>query len=89
MKTKDKLKWPECQLWFQLGLKDSSELEYKDEPLSCHVGGYGFTATGYGKHVPTRRKVSAFGRWYRVYSTCYSNVASCYIKARGFTFYVD
>ena len=88
MKAQDKLQWPDCQLWFQLGLKDSSELEYMDAPLSCHVGGYGFTATGYGKHVPTRRKVRAFGRWYRVYSTCYSNVASCYIKARDFTFYV-
>ena len=89
MKTQEKLQWPDCQLWFQLRLKDSSELEYMDAPLSCHVGGYGFTATGYGKHVPTRRKVRAFGRWYRVYSTCYSNVASCYIKARGFTFYVE
>ena len=89
MKTQDKLQWPDCQLWFQLGLKDGSELEYMDAPLSCHVGGYGFTATGYGKHVPTRSKVRAFGRWYRVYSTCYSNVASCYIKARGFTFYAD
>ena len=88
MRTQEKLKWPDCQLWFQLGLEDNSELECMDAPLPCHVGNYGFTATGYGKHVPTRRKVRAFGRWYRVYSTCYSNVASCYIKARGFTFYV-
>ena len=51
MKEQEKLKWPECQLWFQLGLKDSSELEFKDEPLDCHVGNYGFTKTGYGKHV--------------------------------------
>ena len=89
MKTKEKLKWPDCQLWFQLGLKDSSELEYRYEPLPWQLQGLQRTTTGYGKDVPTWRKVRAFGRWYRVYSTCYSNVASCYIKARGFTFYVD
>ena len=89
MRTQEKLKWPDCQLWFQLGLKDSSALEYKDEPLPWQALGLQCTPSGYGKHVPTRRKVRAFGRWYRVYSTCYSNAASCYIKARGFTFYVD
>lgn len=89
MKTQEKLKWLCCPLWFQLGLKDNSELKYKDAPLPWQVAGLQYTATGYGKDIPTRRKVRAFGRWYRVYSTCYSNVASCYIKARGFTLYVD
>ena len=89
MKVQEKLKWPDCQLWFQLGLKDNSELEYKDAPLPWQVAGLQYTATGYGKDIPTQWKVRACGRWYRVYCTCYSNVASCYIKARGFTFYVD
>ena len=89
MKEQDKLKWPDCELWFQLGYKDSSGYQFKDEPLPCHVGNYGYTRTGYGKNIPTRRKVWAFGRWYRVYSTCYSNAASCYITARGYKFYVN
>ena len=89
MKEQVKLKWPDCQLWFQLGLKDSSQLEFQDAPMRHHALGLSYTASGYGKDVPTRRKVKAFGIWYRVYSTCYSNVASCYIKARGYTFYVD
>ena len=89
MKEQDKLQWPDCQLWFQLGLKDSSELQFQDAPLRHHKLGLSYTASGYGKDIPTRRKVRAFGRWYRVYSTCYSNAASCYIKARGYTFYVD
>jgi hypothetical protein len=41
-----------------------------------------FSSTGYGKKIPTAYKVKYNGRWHRVYSICYSNVSSQYIRTK-------
>lgn len=40
-----------------------------------------YTATGYGRKLPTTRMVRLPGnpRWRRVYCCCYSNVGTCYV----------
>ena len=45
--------------------------------------GLSYTASGYGKRIPTRYIVKYLCRWHRVYSDCFSNVASIYIISKG------
>lgn len=47
------------------------------------------TATGYGRRLNTGRKISYCGRAYRLYATCFSNVASIWFTVRGKRIYVD
>ncbi len=39
-----------------------------------------YTATGYGKRIPTTWKVKHENRWKRVYCCIYSNSGVCYIE---------
>jgi hypothetical protein len=48
-----------------------------------------FSSTGYGKNIPTAYKVKYNNRWYRVYSICYSNVSSQYIRTKAGNLIVD
>jgi hypothetical protein len=41
--------------------------------------GLSFTASGYGRRVPTTRMVHVDGRWRRVYCCVFSNSGTCYI----------
>lgn len=54
-----------------------------EKPLRHHTLGLSYTATGYGAKLPTRYRVRFNGRWYRVYSVCYSNVSSEYVTVNG------
>lgn len=58
-----------------------SDLEHKDAPLWWQEQGLSFTASGYGKKIPTRRKVKLPGEkiWRRVYCCIYSNIGTCYV----------
>ena len=64
-------------------------VEYVEEPYEvedspCHP--YGQTQEGYGSKIATPYKVSfplGGKRKYRVYATCYSNVASHWIMIEG------
>lgn len=38
---------------------------------------------GYGKKITTGYRVLVGGSWYRVYATCFSNAASCWITKGG------
>ncbi len=60
------------------------DLESKDAPLPHHVAGLMWTATGYGRKIPTARMVRLPGspRWRRVYCCIFSNIGTCYV-ARG------
>jgi len=42
-----------------------------------------FTASGYGRRIPTRTMVRFNGRWRRVYCCIYSNAGTCYIGTLG------
>lgn len=42
-----------------------------------------YSATGYGRRIPTRYMVWTGGRWRRVYCYCFSNSGSLYIGKIG------
>jgi hypothetical protein len=50
---------------------------------------YGRNADGYGRKIPTNKKVKYLGRWRRVYVVCFSNSGSAYIVVRGKSLYLD
>ena len=72
----------------------TEQLDMKSGPVPFIVDplpGRSYTASGYGKKIPTSRKVKATGadgreRWYRVYCMIYSNIGTCYICRKGFDF---
>lgn len=55
------------------------EVESKESPLYWQEKGLTYTATGYGKRIPTRYMVRYNGKWRRVYCAIYSNIGTCYI----------
>lgn len=55
----------------------------KEAPLQHHLLGLTYTASGYGAKLPTRYMVQVENRWYRVYSTCFSNTSSEWITVQG------
>ena len=55
------------------------ELESKIAPLPHHKLCLQYTATGYGKRIPTEIMVKFYGKWRRVYCCIYSNIGTCYI----------
>lgn len=54
-------------------------VESKDAPLWWQTQGLSYTATGYGKRIPTRHMVRWQGKWRRVYVCQYSNAGTSYI----------
>ena len=55
------------------------EVESKQSPLWWQTAGLSFTASGYGKRIPTRTMVRYQGKWRRVYVYCFSNAGTAYI----------
>ena len=55
------------------------ELETISKPLWWQERGLTYTATGYGKRIPTSYMVKHNNKWRRVYCCIYSNVGTCYI----------
>lgn len=47
--------------------------------LPHHKAGLSYTATGYGKRIPTRYMVNFQGRWRRVYCCIFSNAGTLYV----------
>jgi len=69
---------------------DKDQLEYliyphrvADEPMPHHKAGLSWTASGYGKKIPTTKVIYLRGRRYRVYVTQYSNAGTAYIVYQG------
>ncbi|MGV8919531.1 MAG: hypothetical protein ACOH2R_17320 [Pseudomonas sp.] len=54
-------------------------VESKDAPMRHHKLGLSWTASGYGKRIPTSMMVKYDGKWRRVYCCIYSNSGTCYI----------
>ena len=58
-------------------------------PLAHHITGRSYTATGYGRKMPTRYMLryqdatDQYPRWRRVYVACYSNAGTAYIIVDG------
>lgn len=51
--------------------------------------GLTYTATGYGKKIPTSNVVYLRNRKYRIYCTTYSNIGTCWIDFDGHQLIVD
>ena len=51
----------------------------KEKPLFWQERGLMYTATGYGRKIPTRYMVQYGGKWRRVYCCIFSNVGTLYI----------
>jgi len=60
---------------------DINTLETKESLLPWQEQGRMYTASGYGRKIPTTRMVKLPGdhRWRRVYCCIYSNVGTCYV----------
>lgn len=58
-------------------------LETREAPLWWHRQGLSYTASGYGRRIPTKHMVRLPGnpRWRRVYCCCWSNIGTCYVEA--------
>lgn len=69
--------------------KMAINLEFIDAPMWYHNKGLMQTATGYGRKLNTGKKALVGGREYRVYASCFSNVASLYIIIKGVKVYVS
>ena len=64
------------------GTKDTFQtilVESKIEPLPWQKLGLSYTATGYGRRIPTQHKVKFNGKWRRVYCCIFSNIGTLYI----------
>ena len=57
------------------------DLEHKEFLLPWQKKGLSYTATGYGRKIPTTKMVKLPGvnRWRRVYCCIYSNIGTCYV----------
>lgn len=54
-------------------------VEHKISELWWQKQGLSFTASGYGKRIPTRHMVKFNGKWRRVYCHIFSNRGTLYI----------
>jgi len=68
---------------------DTEEIVAEYEPLHWQERGLSYTATGYGKKIPTGWTVHYRGRRRRVYCTVYSNAGTCWIVVDGQRMIVD
>ena len=60
---------------------DIDKLESKDAPLWWQLKGLPYTASGYGRKIPTSKMVRlpSSSVWRRVYCCIYSNIGTCYV----------
>jgi hypothetical protein len=57
----------------------TKEVPAQYRPMWHHVHGRSYTASGYGKRIPTPHMVFFNGKWRRVYMCQYSNSGTAYI----------
>lgn len=66
-----------------VGRHNLDDLEHRDSPLWWQTKGLSYTASGYGRKIPTQHMVKLLGssRWRRVYCCIHSNIGTCYVTA--------
>jgi hypothetical protein len=57
----------------------TERVEVKEKALWWQERGLLYTATGYGRKIPTRYMVQSGGKWRRVYCCIFSNSGTLYI----------
>lgn len=60
-----------------------------EKPLWWQLRGLMYTATGYGKKIPTSRMARINGRLHRIYCHIFSNCRTCYVIINGDHVIVD
>lgn len=55
--------------------------DQRERPLPWQLAGKSYTASGYGRKIPSRLQVRYQGRWRRVYVCIFSNSGTAYITA--------
>ncbi len=58
-------------------------VDHRDTPMWWHERGLSYTASGYGRAIPSRYMVRWEGRWRRVYVCQISNAGTAYIGKPG------
>ncbi len=58
---------------------NNHQVECQTKLLDWQRQGLSFTASGYGRRIPTRYMVQYMGKWRRVYCIIYSNIGTLYI----------
>jgi hypothetical protein len=76
--------------------RKNGELEYLlypahkfEKPLPWQSAGLQFTASGYGRKIPTSKVIYLGGRMYRIYCTICSNIGTCWVNVQGRRVIVD
>ena len=62
--------------------------EHKRSPLWWHLKNLNYTASGYGRKIPTEHMVRIGKRWYRVYCCIFSNIGTLYIRRKVHPFMI-
>jgi hypothetical protein len=57
--------------------------EARENLLPWQKRGLSYTATGYGRKIPSTWQVKFEGTWRRVYICCFSNSGTAYITSKG------
>jgi hypothetical protein len=57
----------------------SANVPVLEKPLAWQTAGLTYTASGYGRRIPTRHIVRIDGKWRRVYCCIFSNIGTCYV----------
>jgi hypothetical protein len=70
-------------------LQNSEIQSVRRKLLWWQARGISYTATGYGRKIPTTVQIRIGNRWHRVYCVCYSNTGSCYVVRQGKPVYID
>lgn len=58
---------------------NGAPVETRVKLLWWQAAGRQYTASGYGRRIPTSYQVRVNGKWRRVYVCCYSNAGTAYI----------
>lgn len=70
-------------------LKSGLTFPTREKPLPWQKRGLMYTATGYGKKIPTTKQLYILGRWRRVYCSIFSNSGVCFVIIEGHEVNVD
>ena len=63
-----------------LSLAALPEADKRVKLLRWQALGLQFTASGYGRRIPTAQQIRLHGRWRRVYACVFSNSGTCYVE---------
>ena len=60
-----------------------TEADIIERLLPWQKRGLSYTASGYGRKIPTTKMLKVGKRLHRIYAMIYSNSGSCYIISKG------